>query len=189
MPSKCITLISSNYAPWLKDSPELLSGGVQQFQNLIGQIRWAVEFKRLDILLKTLLLSSYLVMPWVGHLDQAFHIFGYFKAHLKKKLGFNPAHPDIDENRFHQCDWTEFYRDSKESIPGNIPVARGNFMSTHCFIDANHAGDTETRQSQTGTLLFCISAPIIWFGKRQISVEASTFGLKFTVKKNEVKMI
>ena len=57
-----------------------------------------------------------------------------------------------------------------------MPVARGNFILTHCFVDANHDGDTETRQSQTGILLFCKSAPIIWFGKRQNSVEASTLG-------------
>jgi hypothetical protein len=62
-------------------------------------------------------------------------------------------------------------------------------MMTHCFVDANHAGDTETRQSQTGILLFCNKAPIIWFSKRQNSVEASTFGSEFTAMKNAVEMI
>jgi hypothetical protein len=45
----------------------------------------------------------------------------------------------------------------------------------HCFVDANHAGNAEMRWSQTGILLFCNMAPIIWFSKRQNSVEASTF--------------
>ena len=100
-------------------------------------------------------------MPRVRHLEQAFHIFGYLKAHLKKKLGFDPAHPAINENRFQKCDWTEFYRDTDEAIPVNMTVSRGNFMSTHCFVDTNHAGDTDTRRSQTSILLFCNSAPII----------------------------
>ena len=69
-------------------------------------------------------------MPRIGHIEQAFHIFGYLKAHLKRKLCFYPVHPDINENRFQQCDWEDFYRDAEEAIPGNIPVARGNFMLT-----------------------------------------------------------
>ena len=189
LPSKCVTPFSSNYAPWLEESPELKADGVQRFQELIGQLRWAVEIGRVDILLETSLLSSYLAMPRVGHLEQALHIFGYLKTHPKRKLAFDPAHPNIDENRFQKCDWTEFYRDASEAIPGNMPPSRGNLMSTHCFVDANHAGDTETRRSQTGILLFCNRAPTIWFSKRQNSVEASTFGSEFTAMKNAVEMI
>jgi hypothetical protein len=68
-------------------------------------------------------------------------------------------------------------------------LRRGNVMSTHCFVDAHHAGDTKTRWYQTGILLFCNRAPIIWFSKRQNSVEASTFGSEFTAMKNTVEMI
>jgi hypothetical protein len=189
LPPKCVTPFSSGYAPWMEVSPELKADGVQRFQELIGQLRWAVEIGRVDILLETSLLSSYLAMPRVGHLEQAFHIFGYLKTHPKRKLAFNPAHPDIKEDRFQRCDWTEFYRDAEEAIPGNMPTPRGNLMTTHCFVDANHAGDTETRRSQTGILLFCNSAPTIWFSKRQNSVEASTFGSEFTAMKNAVEMI
>jgi hypothetical protein len=56
------------------------------------------------------LLSSYLAMPPAGHLEQAFHIFGYLKTHPKRKIGFDPSHPGINENRFQKCDWEEFYR-------------------------------------------------------------------------------
>jgi hypothetical protein len=38
-------------------------------------------------------------------------------------------------------------------------------------------------------LLFCNVAPIIWFSKRQNSVEASTFGSEFMAMKNAVEMI
>ena len=121
--------------------------GIQRYQEIIGQLRWAVEIGRLDILLETSLLLSCLTIPLVGHLKQAFHIFGYFKAHTKRKLVFDPAHPAINKNRFQQCDWTEFYRDNEEAIPRNIPVERGDFMSMHCLVDANHSGDTEPRRS------------------------------------------
>ena len=95
--------------------------------------------------METSLVSVYLVMTWVGHLKQSFHIFGYFKAHPKRNLGFDLAHIDINENRFQQCDWTECYRDAEEAIPRNMPVSRGNLRLTHCFVDVNHAGDTDTR--------------------------------------------
>jgi hypothetical protein len=95
-----VTPFTSNYAPWLEESPELKADGVQRFQELIRQLCCAVEIGRVDILLETLLLSSYLAMPRVGHLEQAFHIFGYLKTHTKRKVAFDPAHPDINENRF-----------------------------------------------------------------------------------------
>ena len=108
LPSKCVTPFTSNYAPWLEETPELKADGVQRFQELIGQLRWAVEIGRVDILLEVSLLSSYLAMPRVGHLEQAFHIFGYLKTHTKRKIAFDPSYPTIDENRFQRCDWEEF---------------------------------------------------------------------------------
>jgi hypothetical protein len=112
---------------------------------LIGQFRWAVEIGRVNILLETSLLSSYLAMPRVGHLEQEFHIFGYLQTHPKRKIGFDPSHPEINKNRFQKCDWEEFYRDASEAIPENKPEPQGKSMSMHCFVDANHARDMETR--------------------------------------------
>ncbi len=37
--------------------------------------------------------------------------------------------------------------------------------------------------------MFCNRAPVIWFSKRQNSVEASTFGSEFTAMKNAIEMI
>ena len=62
-------------------------------------------------------------------------------------------------------------------------------MSTHCFVDANHAGDKTTRRSMTGILIFCNRAPIIWHSKRQNRVETSTFGSDFNAMKNAVELI
>ena len=48
---KFVTLLLSNYAPWMKDSPELMAYGVKPYQELIGTILWAVDIGSLDILL------------------------------------------------------------------------------------------------------------------------------------------
>ena len=149
LPLKCVTPLSRNYSSWLEYLPDLIADGVQLYQEFIHRLKWAVAIRRLDILL-----SIYVVMPWVGHLEQAYHTFGYLKAHPKRKLGFDLAYPAINERSFRQCNCTEFYRDADEAIPGKMKVARGNFMRTHCFVNSNHACDTDTRRYQTGIILF-----------------------------------
>ena len=69
---------------------------------------WALEILRVDILLEISFLSSYLAMTSIGNLDQSLHIFGYLKSYPKRKLGFDPAYPDINENHFQDCDWAKF---------------------------------------------------------------------------------
>lgn len=78
----------------------------------------------------------------------------------------------------------------KEPIPGNAPGARGNIVSTHCFIDADHPGNRVTRQSQLGILLFVNRATVLWYGKRPNTVEeTSTFGNEFVVMHIAVEII
>jgi hypothetical protein len=74
-------------------------------------------------------------------------------------------------------------------LAGDMPVPRGNPMLTHCFDDASHGSDRVTRRLQTGILIFCNKVPIIWFSKRQNTVEASTFGSEFQAMKNAVELI
>jgi hypothetical protein len=62
-------------------------------------------------------------------------------------------------------------------------------VSTHCFVDADHAGNRITRRSQTGILIFCIRAPILWYSKRQNTVETSTFGSEFVAMRIAVELI
>ena len=154
LPTKCYTPLPSDYRPELDVSAELQSDGVQYFQELIGMLRWAVEIGRVDILLETSLLSTHLAMPRIGHLEQAYRIFGYLKIYPKRKLAFDPQHPMISERAFSSFDWQDFYRDATEAIPGDMPTPRGNSMSTHCFVDASHGSDRATRRSQTGILIF-----------------------------------
>ena len=189
LPTKCYTPLASDYRPELETSPELKSDGIQVYQELIGVLRWAVELGRVDILLETSLMSTYMAMPREGHLQQLYRMFGYLKIHPKRKLAFDPQHPAINELRFKKCDWHDFYRDAAEAIPGDMPAPRGNIMSTHCFVDASHGSDRATRRSQTGTLILCNKAPIMWYSKRQNTVEASTFGSEFQAMKNAVELI
>ena len=70
-----------------------------------------------------------------------------------------------------------------------MPLPRGEAISMHCFVDSDHAGNTVTRRSQTGLLLFVNNALIVWYSKRQNTVETSTFGSEFIAMKTVVEQI
>ena len=181
--------MSTSYHPSEDVTKEINVEGVQFYQELIGILRWAVDIVRVDILLEVSLLSSHLALPIIGHLQALYHIFGYLKQVPKRKLYFDPVSPLVSEDHFHKFDWEDFYRDSKEAIPDDMPKPRGKIMTTHCFVDANNAADKVTRRSQTGLLIFCNRTPILWFSKIQNSVESSNFGSDFTALKNAVELV
>jgi len=187
--TKVNTPMHSDYRPELDVTPLLNAQQANYYQELIGILRWAVELGRIDIHTQITMLSSYLVQPRVGHLDAVFRIFAYLKAHDRSKLVFDPSTPIIDERRFTTYSWQDFYRDAKEAIPPNMPEPRGRAAEIHCFVDADHAGDTVTRRSHTGILLFVNRAPIIWYSKKQNTVETSTFGSEFIAMKIAVELI
>ena len=105
LPSWCKTPMAVGYRPECDVSVELTSAGVQRYQELIGVLRWASELGRVDILLETAMLSTYMALPRKGHLEQVYHVFGYLKPHSKRRLFFDPRHPDIDERDFSTYKW------------------------------------------------------------------------------------
>ena len=155
LPSKCKTPLAYGYHPELDVTPELKADGLQQYQELIGILWWAVKLGRVDILMETVMMSTHLAMLRRGHLEQVHHSFGYLKDQPKRKLFFDPQHPELDERSFTTYDWYYFYRDAKEPVPGDMPAPGGQVVSTHCFVDSDHAANTVTQHSQTGLLLFC----------------------------------
>ena len=57
------------------------------------------------------------------------------------------------------------------------PVIISAFVDA--FVDANHAGNLVTWHSHTGIFIFVQNTLIIWFSKRQNTVEAAMFGSEF----------
>ena len=55
----------------------------------------------------------------------------------------------------------------------------GKSIKISVFVDADHAGEITTRQSQARILIYINMAPIIWLFQRQITCEASAFGRIF----------
>jgi hypothetical protein len=92
---------------------------------------------------------------------------------------FNPARMDVQESDFVNSQWTDVYGDMKEEIPMDFPVQLGNAICITAYVDADHAGNVVSRRSQTGFIVFANSAPIVWYSKKQNTIESSTFGAEF----------
>ena len=163
--SKAITPMIQDYKPELDISKELDKEGITMYQELIGELRWAIEIGRVDILHEVSLLSSYQASPRRGHLEQLIHIFSYLKKKPKLTLYFDPQEPVIDTTTFNGSSKEEFkdiYRDATEQLPDRMPKPRGRGVTTTAFVDASHAQDKKTRRSHTGFVIFVNRAPILW---------------------------
>jgi hypothetical protein len=83
----------------------------------------------------------------------------------------------VDESAFNNgTDWKEFYREVQEELPPKMPKPWGQRVTISAFVDANHAGNKVTRRLHTGIIIYVQNAPILWYSKRQNTVEAATFG-------------
>ena len=60
-----------------------------------------------------------------------------------------------------------------------MPKPRGKTVVVKLFVDSDHAADTLIRRSRTGFILYLNNAPIVWFSKRQGTIETSVFGAEF----------
>ena len=56
-------------------------------------------------------------------------------------------------------------------------------------IDSDHAGESLTRRSRTGFIVYLNKAPIYWMSKKQASCETSTFGSEFCAMKQGTEYV
>jgi hypothetical protein len=74
------------------------------------------------------------------------------------------------------ADWKEFYGEVQEELPPKMPKLWGQRVTISAFVDANHAGNKVTRHLHTGIIIYVQNAPILWYSKRQNTMEVATFG-------------
>jgi hypothetical protein len=183
--------MNNTFSPEMDATNELSADDMMFYQELIGVLRWATEIGRVDILLEVALLSQYQASPRKGHLEQLLHIFAFFKKHPKVTLYMSPELPKINYGNFHtnRNDFSEIYRDAQELLPHRIPEPRGRSIVTTAFVDALHAANRVTRRSHTVFVVFINRAPILWYSKRQPTVETSTFLAEFIALKECLEAI
>ena len=119
-----------------------------------------VELGRVDICCEVSQMSSHLALPRTGHLQQLCHIFAYLKSHHNSEMVYDPSTPEIQMDKFEKEDWTNtvYGGDLEEAAPPNAPEPRGIGFEMTVFVDSDHAGDTITRRSRTGFLVYLNSS-------------------------------
>ena len=184
LPTKATTPIKADYRPEIDISPELNARDAAHYQSLIGILRWIVELGRMDICVEASMMASCMALPRQGHLEQVYHIFAYLKYHHNAELVFDPSEPDIPYEKFEKQEWGHtVYGDAKEDLPHNAKEPRGFGFKIRAYVDSDHAGDSKTRRSRTGYMVFLNNALIYWMSKKQTSIETSTFGSEFIAMK------
>jgi hypothetical protein len=143
-----------------------------------------VELGRIDIITEVSMLSTYLCFPREVHLEDVFHVFAYMGLHHNARVVFDPTHPSVDMGAFIKTGWKSMYGDVKEMIPSDAVIPRGKEVDLCLFVGSDHAGEQFTRRSKTGFVIYLNMVPIVWFSKRQPTVESSVFGAGFVAMKN-----
>ena len=94
---------------------------------------------------------------------------------------FDPTVPEIIESDFERKDWTASYFghiEGQEAKPSNTPEARVMGVTMRYKVDAYHSGDSITRRSRIGYLVYLNSSLVYCLSKKHIYVERSPFGSK-----------
>ena len=186
LPRRAETPMSSDYTPELDATTELESEGITMYQEIIGELRQAIEIGIVDIKHELSVLSSYQAAPRDGHLQKILHIFAFLKKNPKLTLYFDPNTVVIDPTSFTGITAEELciqYRGAKEELPTDAPKTRGIAVEVTTFVNASHASDKKTRRSHTGYIILVNRAPITRYSKRQATVESNTFGSEFIALK------
>jgi hypothetical protein len=178
---------SGGYKPELDESPELDPIRANFYQWQIGILRWCVELGRIDIITEVSMFSTHLCLPREGHLESVFHVLVYLGLHHNTRVVFDPTYHFVDMDTFIKTDWKSIYGDVKEMIPSDDLIPCGKEVDLHLFVDSDNAGEKFTRRSRTGCVIYLNMAPIVWFSKRQPTVESSVFGAQLVVMKNGIE--
>jgi hypothetical protein len=115
--TKVTTPTMADYRPELDQSKELGPDQATYFASLIRILRWCIKLGRIDIIVEVSLLSRFLACPHEGHMEQAFHVFGYLEKHERSRMVFDETVPASDQSRFRVVDWSEFYLEAEEANP------------------------------------------------------------------------
>ena len=167
-------------------TPELEPTEASFYASLIGMLRWIVDLGCINICLEVSMMPSHLALPREGHLKEVLHMFAHLKKYHNSELVFDPSDSLIEEGLFDRQDWTnsEFgHVAGEKELTGNAPPPRGKEFLVRAKVDADRAGDTQTRRSRTGFIVYLQCATIYWFSKKKNSVEGLSFGSEFCAMK------
>ena len=124
------------------------------------------------------MMASCMDMPRQWHVDQLYYVFEFLKKKNNPEMVYDPTEPDVGDAQFAKEDWNNtVYGKNHEYLPPYEPQDRVSGLNTRTFVDADHSGDSVTRRSRTGFIIYLNSASIYWTSNNQTSIETSYFAL------------
>ena len=73
-------------------------------------------------------------------------------------------------------DFENQYADFVQDVDEYLPDGKMDELPITIFVDSNHGHNFITGESITGLIVFVGTTPILWYYKRQGSVQTSMFG-------------
>ena len=121
---------------------------------MIGQLHWAVNLGRYDILAQVMSMSRFGLAPKIGHLERLKRLYGYVCKTKHFAIRYRTREPNYSHLPVQEHDWSRtVYGNDNEEIPKDIPKLLGIRAITTTFLDANLLHDIVTGKSVTAVLL------------------------------------
>jgi hypothetical protein len=77
-------------------------------------------------------------------------------------------------------DWSRYvYGEITELIPHDAPEPLDNYVTLTHYVDANLMHDVVSGRSVSGILHMVNKTPIVWFSKKQATIETATYASEF----------
>ena len=113
--------------------------------------------------------------PRKGHLEAMIHLFGYLEHTRQGRIVVDIGEPPIRKEALFMGDaeWSEFYEDTEEAVPHDLPQSHGRLATLTTYVDADHARDMVSRRSITGVIMLLNNTPVYWLSKWQKTVETT----------------
>ena len=120
---------------------------------MIGQLQWCISLGRIDIFSACVTMSTFRIMPRIGHMEMIKRVYGYLCDTKHTAIRVRVDEPDYSNFPDQMHDWSlSIYGDVKEYIPDNLPEPLGNPIVLTHYADENLYHDMVTGRSLTSIL-------------------------------------
>jgi hypothetical protein len=116
------TPMCEGYHPEVDDSPLCTDEDSAEYRSVIGCCIWIILLGRFDIAYATSAMSRFNMAPREGLLKAIKRNLAYLKTFPKGRVIINTSYPNHSE--YPVENWKDFYPDSEEEIPNNLPMSK-----------------------------------------------------------------
>jgi hypothetical protein len=128
--------------------------------------------------------------PREGHLKAVNRIVAYLKTFPKGRVIMDTSYPNHSKYPVEEhSKWKDFYPDTEEEIPNDLPMSKGPKVRMTVYVDADHGHDLVTRRSITDIMVMLNNTPVRWVSKHQKTVETSIYGSELLAARIATELI